>query len=141
MASQVNLRTAMIMDDYGDESYAKMPVNHRFPEDVTKEELDYYGWIYPFMEPTDLLFYLYPIALEFEKDKKLDCIDSLFYSLNDKVEDLMSTMCDDDISALKNGLLWVFESDGLGYADWDQCKKLQKVIGIKVYGYDYWESI
>ena len=55
----VDLRKAQILDDYGDESYAQLIVNHKKPDDVNREEFDYYGWVYPFMEPEDLIFYLY----------------------------------------------------------------------------------
>jgi len=44
--------------------------------------LDFYEWVYPFLKFEDLLFYLYPIALEFERTKSLDCIDSFLYSLD-----------------------------------------------------------
>ena len=37
------LRKAQILDDYGDDSFAKMSVNHNNPDDVKREEFDYYG--------------------------------------------------------------------------------------------------
>jgi hypothetical protein len=48
---KVDLRQAQILDDYGDDSYAKMANNHDSPDKVKREEFDYYGWIYPFMNP------------------------------------------------------------------------------------------
>ena len=32
----VDLRQGEIMDDYGDESYADLPVSHKLPDDVRK---------------------------------------------------------------------------------------------------------
>ena len=76
---KINLRQGRILDDYGSESFAKMQVNHEKPDDVKLEELDYYGWVYPFIEPIDLIFYLYPLLVEFKKDMALDCFDSFMY--------------------------------------------------------------
>ena len=79
---KVDLRKARILDDYGDESCAKLLINHKKPDDVKREEFDYYGWVYPFLEPNDLLFYLFAIVIEFKKDNEIDCIDSFMYSMD-----------------------------------------------------------
>lgn len=53
---EIDLRKAQILDYSGDESYADLNVIHKKPDDVKREVFDYYGWVYPFMEPEDLLF-------------------------------------------------------------------------------------
>lgn len=127
----VDLRQAEILDSYGDESRTKVPVEHRVPEDVTREQFDYYGWIYPFVEPTDLLFYLYPIAREYEADKRLDCMDSFLYSLDRNVKPLLSQLPKEDQDALREGLRWIWDVGGDDWADWEQCPNLQEAIGLK----------
>lgn len=129
---RVDLRKALIMDDYGDESYATRPINHRLPEDVSREDLDFYGHVYAFMGFKDLLFYLYPIAMEFEHDKGLDCVDAFMYSLDRHFpEDYMSLTADDQ-QGLIDGLRWIWNAAPLGYADWIQCPNLQAAIGVSV---------
>lgn len=127
---KVDLREAEILDSYGSEAQAKVAVEHRVPEDVTREQLDYYGGVYAFVEETDLLFYLYPVAKAFADDLNLDCIDSFLYSLEWKIESLMAGLNEEDGEALKEGLLWIWEAGGTDYADWVQCPGLQEVIGL-----------
>lgn len=128
---QVNLRDAQILDDYGDETYATMPIVHHSPNDVKRTELEFYVWIYPFVAGTDLLFYLYPIALEYEKDKHLECVSSFLYTLDRRVETLLAEINQAQQDALINGLKWIYESGGTDYADWWQCPNLQRLIGIR----------
>ena len=125
----IDLRSAEIMDSYGDESNATRPIDHRVPEDVSREDLDFYGWVYAFMEFNDLLFYLYPIALEFERDKKLGCIDAFMYSL-DRFSGESSTLSAEDKAGLADGLRWIWNAAPRGYADWVQCPNLQALIGV-----------
>lgn len=89
---EIDLRQAQIIDDYGHEDYAKMPINHQKPDDVRREEFDYYGWIYPFMKPKDLLFYLYAVVRECQKDMNLDWLDSYMYSMDREVNGLMDIL-------------------------------------------------
>ena len=86
------LRKAEIMDTYGFEGRATRAINHRTPNDVTRDDLDFYGWVYAFLGFEDLLFYLYPIALELDRSKSLDCIDSFMYSLNRGITKGKSTL-------------------------------------------------
>ena len=53
---KISLRDARILDDYGDESHATRPIQHRVPEDVSKEDFDFYRHVFSFMEFADLLF-------------------------------------------------------------------------------------
>jgi hypothetical protein len=129
---KIDLRRAEILDSYGDESYATHPINHRVPEDVIRADFDYYGWVYPFMEFEDLLYYLYPIALEYERDNSLDCIDSFMYSLDGKVPYDSSKLPAEDQQALVDGLRWIWNAAPLGFADWVQCPNLQAAIGVSV---------
>ena len=129
---RINLRDAELLDSYGDDSWAKRPINHRVPEDVSLEDLKYYGWVYAFMAFEDLLFYLYPVVIAFEQDQTLDCIDSLMYSLDRFIPTSSSKLSKTDQSALCEGLTWLWEVGSPGYADWVQCPNLQKFIGIEV---------
>ena len=129
---KVDLRDAEIMDSYGDESHAERAIQHLKPEDATREDFDYYGWVYPFMNFEDLLFYLYPIATEFEKDPTLDCIDSFMYSFDRALPRRKSLLAVDDMAAINAGLRWIWESGGVDAADWRQCPNLQNEIGVSV---------
>jgi len=129
---RIDLRTAEIMDAYGDERYATRPINHRVPEDVSREDLDFYGWVYAFMSFEDLLFYLYPIALEYERDRCLDCIDPFLYSLDRCVPLESSKLPTQDQRGLLDGLQWIWDAAPLDYADWVQCPNLQAAIGKSV---------
>ena len=105
---------------------------HLKPEDVTREDFDYYGWVYPFMDFEDLLYYLYPIAVEFEKDPEMECIDSLLYSLDCVLPFRKSLLDEADAAAINAALLWIWESGGNDSADWSGCPNLQEEIGISV---------
>ena len=129
---KIDLRDAEIMDSYGDESYAERAIEHRIPEDVSREDFDFYGWIYSFMNFEDLMFYLYPIASELEKDPDLDCIDSFMYSLDRILPIRMLSLGADDMSAIKLGLRWIWESGGSNNVDWRQCPNLLREIGLSV---------
>ena len=129
---RIDLRKAEIMDSYGFEGRATRPINHRTPNDVSRDDLDFYGWIYAFLGFEDLLFYLYPIALELERNNTLECIDSFMYSLNRFVPEALSKLNVDDQKALLEGLRWIWDSAPLGYVDWVQCPNLQKAIGVSV---------
>ena len=127
---KIDLRKAEILDSYGDESYAKLPINHNNPEDVTREEFNYYGGIYPFMEVEDLLFYFYTILIEYEKDKKLGCINDFMYTIDRRILTIQKSLEHQDLEALKLGFTRIWEIGGNDYADWGQCPNLQKFIGI-----------
>ena len=127
---KINLRDARILDDYGDESNAKRKINHNRPEDVSREDLDYYAWEYSFMQFEDLMFYFYPIALEYEKDSSIECIDSFMYSLDRHLPISKQRLSQQNILAIQEGLRWILESGETGYADWAQCPNLQTEIGI-----------
>jgi hypothetical protein len=130
---KINLRDAKIMDDYGDDSYAKREIKHIVPDDVLREDFEYYGWVYPFMEFEDLLFYLYPIALVFENNRELDCLDSFMYSLDRVLPTRKMLLTSEDTTALQDGLRWIWKtSNGDDYADWWQCPNLQLEIGVSV---------
>jgi hypothetical protein len=130
---KIDLRKAEILDSYGDDSHAKLPINHNKPEDVTREELDYYRWIYSFIEVEDLLFYFYAILIEYEKDKKLDCIDSFMYTTDRIILDIQKSLEHQDLEVLKLGFTRIWEIGGNDYADWQQCPNLQRFIGISDY--------
>ena len=133
---RIDLRRAEIIDSYGDESYATRPIDHKVPENVSREDLDFYGWVYAFMKFPDLLVYLYPIALEYEKDLRIECIDGFMYSLDRCLPDEMPKLPEDDREALIAGLNWIWTSGDSGYADWVQCPNLQEAIGVTASWHD-----
>ena len=57
----VNIREARIADDYGREDMAKLAITHTVPNEVTYEQLLYYGDVWVFVDESDLLFYLWPV--------------------------------------------------------------------------------
>ena len=126
---KISLRDAQILD-CGNERHAKRAIHHKIPDDVTRDDFDYYGWIYSFMEFEDLLFYFYPLALEYEKDKTIDCIDSFMYSLDRILPSRKLLLNRKDMAGIHEGLRWILESGGYDSADWEQCQNLQKEIGI-----------
>jgi hypothetical protein len=127
---EINLRDAELLDSFGDESYATRPIDHKVPENVSRKDLDFYGWVYAFMGFRDLLFYLYAVALEYEKDNRMDCVDGFMDSLDRLLPEEMPTLPDDDRDALIAGLTWIWNSGNAGYADWVQCPNLQRAIGV-----------
>ncbi|NJO52950.1 MAG: hypothetical protein HC840_30140 [Leptolyngbyaceae cyanobacterium RM2_2_4] len=129
---EIDLRKAEIMDSYGDETYAARPINHRVTEDVSRDDFDYYQWVFAFMGFKDLLFYLYPIALEYERDKCLNCVDSFMYSLNRFMPEELAQLSAEDQQGVLDGLRWIWDAAPLGYADWVQCPNLQAAIGKSV---------
>jgi len=127
---KINIRQGQIMDDYGDDSLSKLQINHVKPDDVTLEELEYYRWPYPFLKPRDLLFYLYPLLVEFKKDMTLDCFDSFMYSMDWVINDLQKELSSDQVNILKNAFLEIWDLGGDGFADWSGCLNLQKFVGL-----------
>lgn len=131
---QINLRDARILDDYGDEEYATRLLNHRLPEYVVREDFDFYGWVYAFMNFDDLLFYIYPMLIEFEGDSSIDVIDSFFYSLERLVENGQYANYLDEIgvSVFQKSILKFHEIDKDREIPWWQCTNLCELVGIKV---------
>lgn len=108
-----NLRQARIRDYHGDASFAPRPVRHRHPEDVSREDLEYYHDVFAFMEFRDLLFYLYPVAFECEKDSRLP----IFFYLGFLERSLgqVRSLPAGDQEAVFNGLRWIWYSEPLYY--------------------------
>ena len=129
---KIDLRKAQILDDYGDDAYAKMPVNHNSPEDVRREEFDYYVWVYPFVAPEDLLFYLYATIIEYENNKNLDSLDSFMYSMDKEINVLQKVLTEDENKTLKKAFKLIWDIGGEDWTDFHQCKNLQKLIGISI---------
>jgi len=130
---KINLRDAEILDGCGDGSHATHSIDHRIPENVSRVDLDAYGWgVYSFMEFRDLLFYFYPVALEYARDNQIDCIDPFLYSLDRFIPEEMLKIPEEGRKALVAGLQWMWKAGQVSYADWLQCRNLQKVIGVSV---------
>jgi hypothetical protein len=128
---RIDLRRAKILDDYGDDQWSTLEVCHRYPKDVSRKELDHYAWVYPFMEFRDLLFYLYPVALEYERNPTCDFVHSFLYSLDSGFEEGVAELSDEDREALKAGLIWIWSDWGSDYAPWWQCKQLSEFIHVE----------
>lgn len=127
---RIDLRMAQIRDDYGDDQWATLAVSHRYPNDVSRKELDHYARVYSFMGFRDLLFYLYPVALEYERNPNGDFVHAFLYSLDDRFEEGIKSLSDQDCEALKAGLIWIWSYWASDYAPWWQCKRLSRFIGI-----------
>ena len=113
-----DLRSAEIADEWGDDKYAKREIDHKVPEDVTREDFDYYTQIYIHMNLEDLFFYLYPIALEYEKDKDFDRIDSFIYALNCKLPKKVDILTDEDLDAIIEGFEWIYHLHDIKDEEW-----------------------
>lgn len=128
---RIDLRTAWIMDSHGNASGATRAMHHRSPDDVSRDDLEFYGAVYAFMDFYDLLFYLYPVAREFEQDTSLECIDSFLYSLNGHVPSESIPLPAEDRQGLLEGLAWVWGAAPRNGV-WVQCPNLQSAIGVSV---------
>lgn len=137
---RIDLRTAWIMDCHGDDTFAGEPLRHRVPEDVSRQDLDRYQAVYAFMEFKDLLFYLYPVAAELERDNSLFCIESFLWSLDGYVPTESALLPAADQQAFLEGLKWVWGSAPIGspeFPDWYHCPHLQAAIGVSVTWKDF----
>lgn len=137
---RIDLRKAWIMDSHGDDTFAGEPLHHRVPEDVSRQHLDRYQAVYAFMEFADLLFYLYPIAAELERDPSLFCIESFIWSLNGHVPTESASLPAEDQRAFLDGLKWLWDSAPPGspdFPDWYHCPNLQAAIGVSVTWKDF----
>jgi hypothetical protein len=127
---KIDLRKAEIIDSYEDESYATRPIDHRIPEDVSRGDFDFYQEVFYTMGFEDLLFYLYPIALEFERDTNLNCVDSYLHNLNKYFPDSFSQLSETDQESLVDGLRWLWEVAPPGNFDWVECPYLRWALGL-----------
>ena len=123
-----DLRSAEIADEWGDETYAKRIIDHKVPEDVSREDFDYYTHIYNHMDLEDLFFYLYPIALEYSKDPDFDRIDSFISALNTKLPEKIKDLSNSDVEALKEGVDWIFKLHSINDEEWFNSYLAQKLL-------------
>ncbi len=128
-----DLRFARIADDWGDDKYAKMPILHKFPEDVTIEELNYYppGWA--FMDIDSVLFYAFsvfkyhgdPANKEFSSQNGNE---NFFYFLDRHIDILVKK---ESIEVLFDSIKIMWYENPF-FFDLIQCPKLQDVLDIHV---------
>ena len=104
---RVNLRQAEILDACGDASSATHHVSHSRPWDVMRADLDAYPDAWTFMDPTDLLFYLWPVATEYERDPTLTAVDMFVPSLDRCVPELLPQLDAPQRAALAEGVAWL----------------------------------
>lgn len=127
-----DLRFARISDDWGDESCAKMPINHKLPEDVTFEELCYYpqGWV--FMDIDSVLFYAYSVFKYHDDpdgDEYWDAgVDFYFNTLEREFDVLVKK---DSIEILFDSIkiMWYEKPFFFGL---ENCPKFQNALNIHV---------
>ena len=127
----LDLRKAEIKDSYGDDSHASHPISHRVPEDVTREDLEFYPAVWGFLDFSDLLFYLYPVALEYETDRDLKCIDQYLYRVDRQIAEA-TTFSQEEQDALKEGLLWIWNAWPSWTVDWFGCDSLREFIEVTI---------
>ena len=71
------------------------------------------------MDLESLLFYLYPIALEYEKDSNLwDRVNSFMSALNYKLPKNTDEFIKEDLEALEEGLQWIYSAHGFHTKGW-----------------------
>lgn len=126
---KINLRQAELLDGYGynQGEYAERPIAHNMPWHVSREDLDYYWSVFSFMsdEPGSLLFYLYPVALEFERDRCLAALQSLLFSLDMTYPALLALLREpEDAAAFAEGLSWILDAGGPDGAPFWFCPNL-----------------
>ncbi|MDP5144507.1 hypothetical protein [Rheinheimera baltica] len=117
---KTDLRKALILDDYGDESYALMEITHKLPEDPSIEEFNYYGWIYSFMAAEDLLFYLYAVLVVADTVRTIDdgpdWLDSYIFSVDRSLPEIIQ-LVEEDVESLRaelkalSRILMVYEEE------------------------------
>ncbi len=130
---KINLRQAELLDCYGlnDGEYAQRPIGHNMPWHVLREDLDYYPSVFSFMceEPDSLLFYLYPVALEFARDMTLEASDSLLYVLDMNYSAIRVLLREEkDAAAFAEGLNWMLDAGGPDWAPFWQCPNLVPLL-------------
>ncbi len=107
---KVNLRDGEIDDDNGDESRHPVPMSHVLPEDPTRDELERYFNGYAYMEPTDLVFYLFAWIQTLAEDEDVDGMpDFYFYNLGWNLPGLLKELDEGQLLALYCGLLALWE--------------------------------
>ena len=127
---KTDLRIAEIMDSWGSEEHAQLILDHKVPEDVKKEDFDYYTQVFVFMELEDLLFYLYPVATLYEKDPGLDQYENYLFALNNKLPKRGKILSEEDKEALKEGLHWLYNQHPTDeFSEWETCTTLQMYMG------------
>lgn len=129
---EINLRDAQIIDDYGDDSFARLQIEHKNPEDVSLDEINYYGGVYAFLKPKDLIFYLYPLLVEFKKDMSLDSFDSYMYSMDREIDNLLGCLTNEQVTVLKLAFQVIWKLGGDDWADWSGCPNLCRFIEVTV---------
>ena len=117
---KTDLRKARILDDYGDDTCATLEISHKRPEDPSIEEFNFYGWVYPFMDPEDLLFYLYSVSLVADDvhtiDDGPDWLQSYLFSFDRSLTEIMR-LAGEDIDLLRaelkqlSRILMAYEED------------------------------
>ncbi len=134
----IDLYQADVLDCYGDASFCRGPkVNHRTPCDVSREELNYYGtFSFSFMGFRDLLFYLHPVAFFSEIDPEGELANFYLMSLDSKYTQGVEKLREEDRSALRAGIEWMWFSGDERFGMWSFCSTLKKAIGIETFDYD-----
>ena len=131
---KVDLRQGEVEGSYGNEAYAKRSVQHVNPEDPTREDLEYYCDSYPFLEPTDMIYYFYAWFRELSNDENIGGMpDNFFYSLGWRLPDLIQLLDEAQLLALYCGLvaLWEGMEFPLTSIDWTGSENLLKFLGIE----------
>ena len=124
----VNLQQGKILDDHGIETYAKLTIDHEMPENVSRDELNYYPHVYAFLKAEDLLFYFYPIFIAFEIDRNLECIDSFMFSLDRNLPQLIRQITLEEQEILTDYLKTLLEIDGNEYIHWQTMENVLTLV-------------
>ncbi len=125
----MDLRQACILDSHGDESWCAHPIDHRLPNDVSHKDLNAYPDVFAFMGFSDLLFYLYPVALHAGKDSETAYVDFFLCSLDGKYEDQLPSSLDlKQRQGIIEALKWLQSKGELDQVTLDQCTHLKALL-------------
>ena len=126
---KTTLKDAEIMSEWGETQLEDREVDHSDPGNVSREEIEFYTMVYSFLEFEDFLFYLYPMAREFEKDKDFDNMEFFITSFDSVLNKNLKKLNEEDHQTLKRALLWLSELHPIEYSGIDETLNIQKFIG------------
>lgn len=87
---RINLRDGRILDDYGRDDCAAIPITHTSVDDVLEIELQYYQDVFTFLEAPDLLFYSFAILQKCKTSVDPHYLSSFFYAMDYRWPDVVN---------------------------------------------------
>jgi len=88
---EYNIRDGRIADNWGGTSMCELEVNHIKPEDVSSEEMNYYGGALTFLGAKENLFYLYYIVSSIKTNSQYN-LDELLSNVENHLEEYLELL-------------------------------------------------